>query len=312
MPLDERDLDLLSAYLDNALTTEERAQVESRLAAEPDLRRELERLRLTSSLIGTLPTLRPPRPLTLTRQMVTPRVLVFPATVAFSAISAAAAIIVLMVGVLLLSTGREDSSLTFVVNLPTNTAQTADLFSQDAQEEAADQTAATEIFNFAIQATLPASTPTLIGTLGEAGGAAAPVEPEAMPLLGTLAPTAAEAMDDGLAEDSAMRRMESPTAEIAAMEIAPFAAQAITDTPSPLPTRAIPTVTLPPSPMPTQMLPSATLQPSSTPFPSPTSTPIPPQPAATVGDGSSIGVALIVIAALLFGLSATAFMRRRG
>lgn len=62
----ERDLELLSAYLDSALTSDERAALETRLQGDAELRRELELLRETKLLIAALPQLRSPRSLTLT------------------------------------------------------------------------------------------------------------------------------------------------------------------------------------------------------------------------------------------------------
>lgn len=63
--LPERDLELLSAYLDNQLTTAERMTLDRRLAAEPRLRAELEELRATTTLLRQLAPVRPPRSFTL-------------------------------------------------------------------------------------------------------------------------------------------------------------------------------------------------------------------------------------------------------
>ncbi len=61
----ERDLELLSAYLDNQLTVAERMNLDRRLAAEPRLRAELEELRATTTLLRQLAPVRPPRSFTL-------------------------------------------------------------------------------------------------------------------------------------------------------------------------------------------------------------------------------------------------------
>ncbi len=123
-PLSDNEIELLSAYLDGALTDSERAALEARLNAEPALRRELESLRQTVALIKTLPTMKAPRNFTLTREMIAAsestisdaprmskfavrdgmpakpaRLFVFPTTAAFSALSAAAAVILLVIGV---------------------------------------------------------------------------------------------------------------------------------------------------------------------------------------------------------------------
>lgn len=63
--LPERDLELLSAYLDNQLTAAERVNLDRRLAAEPRLRAELEELRATTVLLRQLAPVPPPRSFTL-------------------------------------------------------------------------------------------------------------------------------------------------------------------------------------------------------------------------------------------------------
>lgn len=349
MSLDERDLELLSAYLDNALTVEERAQVETRLAADPALKRELERLRLTRGLVRDLPQLKAPRPFTLTPAMIEPpHVLLFPATVAFSVVSAAAAIIVLLAGVILLSTGRQPNAAQ-VANLPTNTALAAasnlaatftatfdptpmaetpeveiQMFSaveptesgaDDAQADEAEapaEAAEAGLADAFIQPTSEKSpTPEEVG---DAAGAAMPVAPmpfatpslptpppQATLVFPTMTPMPSPQADLLQAEESVQelpgaRLIGSPTPELAE-EAAPAAALLITMTASPPPTGTkAPTITL-----------------SHTPAPTITHTPTPtPAPAVAQGDGSSIGTALIVLAALLFLLSAAAFMRRNG
>lgn len=61
----DSELELLSAYLDNALPQVERAALEQRLSAEPGLRRELEALQGTLAVLKNAPTLAPPRNFTL-------------------------------------------------------------------------------------------------------------------------------------------------------------------------------------------------------------------------------------------------------
>ncbi len=65
-----KDLETLSAYLDNALSGEERQMLEARLIREPDLRLVLENLRKTRQLVRALPQVRAPRNFTLTPNMV--------------------------------------------------------------------------------------------------------------------------------------------------------------------------------------------------------------------------------------------------
>lgn len=102
--MNDADLELLSAYLDDQLDASSRAALETRLAADPDLQRELEGLRATVALVGGLPQLRAPRPLTLdkaTARAARPaRILPFVASGAFTAASAAAALILIVAGIL--------------------------------------------------------------------------------------------------------------------------------------------------------------------------------------------------------------------
>jgi anti-sigma factor RsiW len=95
--LTERDLDLLSAYIDGTLNPTEHAEVEARLQTDAELRRELATLRATVDLVKGLPTLRAPRDFTLTPQMVRrpPRILT---SAAFSAVSVAAAVMLFVLG----------------------------------------------------------------------------------------------------------------------------------------------------------------------------------------------------------------------
>jgi hypothetical protein len=97
--LTDHDYELLSAYLDGALSDSERSTLEARLQAEPDLRRELETLRQTVMLVKGLPTLKAPRNFILdAHQSRQQRLLIFPTTAMFSALSAAAAVFLLVLG----------------------------------------------------------------------------------------------------------------------------------------------------------------------------------------------------------------------
>lgn len=64
-PLSERDLELLSAYLDGELTDREQEIIEQRLAQDVRLRATLDDLRETVDLVGSLPALKAPRNFTL-------------------------------------------------------------------------------------------------------------------------------------------------------------------------------------------------------------------------------------------------------
>jgi hypothetical protein len=111
-PVTDLDYELLSAYLDGALSDSQRSALESRLQDDPVLRRELEAMRQTVALVNQLSPLKAPRDFTLDPsriRAVPQRLLVFPTTAAFSALSAAAAVLLLaLAGFLLLSRSSAD------------------------------------------------------------------------------------------------------------------------------------------------------------------------------------------------------------
>lgn len=63
--LNDHDRELLSSYIDDALTIGEREALEKRLAREPDLRVELDELRVLVQALRALPTVPPPRSFTI-------------------------------------------------------------------------------------------------------------------------------------------------------------------------------------------------------------------------------------------------------
>lgn len=69
MEITEQDYELLSAYLDGMLDESERVALETRLAADETLRREMNALRQTVALVRTLPTMKAPRSFVLTAEM---------------------------------------------------------------------------------------------------------------------------------------------------------------------------------------------------------------------------------------------------
>ena len=68
-----KEVNLLSAYLDNALNAKQKQALEQRLLVEPALQAELQHLNQTKMLMQQLPRLRAPRNFTLTPEMVTLR-----------------------------------------------------------------------------------------------------------------------------------------------------------------------------------------------------------------------------------------------
>ncbi|HMO59781.1 MAG TPA: zf-HC2 domain-containing protein, partial [Roseiflexaceae bacterium] len=63
--LNDDDIELLSAYIDNELSAADRARLEVRLQAEPLLRTTLAELQTTVTALQSLETLGPPRSFTL-------------------------------------------------------------------------------------------------------------------------------------------------------------------------------------------------------------------------------------------------------
>jgi hypothetical protein len=96
--LTDLDYDLLSAYIDDALTESERTALESRLQSEPELRGELDELRATVTLLNNLPTLKAPRDFTLDARYARRSSTFFFTSAAFTALSSAAAIILFALG----------------------------------------------------------------------------------------------------------------------------------------------------------------------------------------------------------------------
>jgi anti-sigma factor RsiW len=96
------DLELLSAYIDGQLTAVERRMVDQRLAAEPQLRGELDELRSTAQALRALPTVTPPRSFTIDATQLAPRRFWLPTWVMqfSSGLSALALVVLTTLGVL--------------------------------------------------------------------------------------------------------------------------------------------------------------------------------------------------------------------
>ena len=300
------DPELLSAYLDDALSPEERAALEARLQADADLRREMARLRATVELIGTLPTLRAPRDLTLTPRMVRRPSLLTSA--AFSAMSAAAAVVLLVIGAALFSlrppaaTPLQDQVAFAPTTLPM-TAELRDTTSSAIPQAAnsADATALkseTEPGSDGLFLRLPTGTPAETALPPMLYAARATEE-----AFGSLEMQADSAVAQETEDDQPRDMLEQP-APLAASGAAAAAA------PLPQPTllpSATPTET--PSQTPT-LLPSATPQPTFTPSQPPAPTPVPPL--SSTQNTNTFGIGLIVAALLLFGVAlVTTLLRRR-
>ena len=100
--MNDHDYELLSAYIDGTLSDAERAALEARLTQEADLQQALNSLQHTVMLLRQMPELSAPRDFTLDADMLAARpartTLPFPLTATFSALSAAAAVLLFVFG----------------------------------------------------------------------------------------------------------------------------------------------------------------------------------------------------------------------
>lgn len=329
--LNDQDYELLSAYIDGALTEAEQTTLEQRLQADSALRRELDGLQETVNLIRALPPMQAPRNFTLTPRMVRPsRWLIFPTTTAFSALSAAAAVLLMAFGAVLLfssqSAALPASNVQQVAAAPTEISATMMAEEQElsaasttmelpaappqAAQGAADQAETTG--NAADETAFSAESEGFIETevLATEGammmyaaphGTQAPIDPaqdaqtfmmpETMPAMGGAA---APGEDDlSLSADSAVAIASSLTATPGA------ARENLTAT------LMLPTASSTPTDTPT---PTAT----STPPPSPTATPVPKAPTPTIpANLLPIGAFIAGIVLLVIALVTTWIRRRR-
>ncbi len=113
----EHDQHLLSAYLDGALSSREKAMLEQRLARDPALRAELDHLRDTVALLRDLPRLKAPRDFTLDPQRYArplpwwKRLFTLEMALQFSgALGAAASLILIVTAVLLTGDSSNDAA----------------------------------------------------------------------------------------------------------------------------------------------------------------------------------------------------------
>lgn len=341
--LTERDLDLLSAYIDGTLSPTERAELEARLQTDAELRRELATLRATVDLVKGLPTLRAPRDFTLTPQMVRrpPRILT---SAAFSAVSVAAAVMLFVLGSAFLLNSNLPPT-----NMSGNQVALLATASTQAPLAAAPLESATTVFELDEAPTLEDGILNAVpispqGTFAEpplAMMATSSVESYSYAEPGTQAE--GETMSDAAETEMEMQRsfMATETSATQAEEMADMSSAAMaapsdaaesgagagaadtssafvqqateqpTEKPTETPTNTpSPTATFTPSASPT-----ATATPTSTPTATLQPTPIPtPEPVVgfdSIGS-SGIGAGLIVLAVLLLTVAlVTTIIRRR-
>jgi anti-sigma factor RsiW len=224
----KRDLDLLSAYLDDELSSKDSAQVESRLAVEPVLKEVYEELRKTRSLLAALPDVRTPRQFTLTPEMVGKRIPArgFP-ILQFATVAVALAFVVVVGIDFMMVQAPMGAFETNAVMLESVQEQEVEEAKEAASEEAVEdglafeEPAAEALPAEAPEAEAPeAEAPTIAGALDEGSPGEEQVPPEEEPLL-EAEPSAAEEEAPQEPEesmgvgDSAERSMEVEATEIA-------------------------------------------------------------------------------------------------
>lgn len=307
----DQDYELLSAYLDGELTTAERSALDARLQAEPELRRELDSLRQTVSLIRALPSMKAPRDYTLDERQTRPaRLWIFPASTAFSAISAAAAMLLVVLGVVtLLSSGAPQAatSVSSQIALQATVLSTAE---DDEAENAVplplDLITAEGFTANDAQLKTDAVLTTVSAPQEESGGA---MQRQTAP--GALALPAMPQPQGSPPPSSLMGSAAQPTltAELffGAEEAPDMTGAAAAD--SFAMEAAQPTMTASPSPTST---PTPSSTPTHTPPPTATLTPTPVPVSAATGGVSTVGVVMVIAGVALLALAiATSLVRRR-
>lgn len=320
----ERDLDLLSAYLDGALSSEDRAALEARLETDAALRDELETLRATVGLLRGLPTLQAPRSFTLTREQARrergARVTGYIVhSAAFRALSAAAVALIVFGAALLTLSSYASPVPAALQSAPASTlaiaaqptvaapaspspaptllpplAASADNLQNGADAAAPPSEPADES---AAEAMIALPTGTLTdGALGEADTEAPLMY--AVPITATIAADTFAAQPEAAAGSvqRAAEEQESATAAALMMDAIAVTAQA-ESLPSIAATHVPAQPTMPPAaglavpstPLPTQQPPTATLAPTQTlpPTASPSPTLAPPTATATASPSST-------------------------
>ncbi|MCC6801431.1 MAG: hypothetical protein IT319_01005 [Anaerolineae bacterium] len=319
--LSDNDLELLSAYMDGTLSDAERAALDARLRGDAELRRELARLQATVDLVKLLPPLTAPRDFRLTPGMVRRRTTVW-TSAAFSFASAAAAVLLLVVGVALFQTQGTSLPPAALSNqvaalstaAPTLTTKLGDDETDSAardvlpaeEGEAPTQVAQEPMQSREMNYAAPTGTPPATG------------EPQ---MFAAVMPTGTPSTD-GLLSDM-FSETTADQAQTEVQQVAPSAASgAAAEAPAEMPESAAP-----PLPAPTQSAPTVTPFPTTTPSPEPshtptplptatllpTLTPTPVPPVSVLSEPGALGSGLIVLALLLFVVAtATMLARRRG
>lgn len=261
----DRDTELLSAYLDNQLSAAERAKLERRLQADSELRAALDGLRHVKTRLADLPKVKPPRNFTLTPQMVGQKGLTQSrGSSLIPALNWATAIAAVLFAVLIatdLSGGRRLTSAQPVAAPEVAVVQEAPVEGQQDVATSAEKSL-TPTPEGAMSLMAPVAVPSgepLTGSSGEGGGGgepAGPVPPSGEPLTGVggaggdgdisgtpeVSAYAADSLTVTPPSDESLRSLatvagaaEQPAPETPTPTVAPTEAELQTPTPTPIP-----------------------------------------------------------------------------
>lgn len=293
-PITDEQRERLSAYADGMLSAFDRQALEAELGRDPALKRELDSLTATRDLLRSLPDLRAPRDLRLTPAMVSrqpTRVIRFPVS---AALSAAAAFILIVSGILSLPTGSpalpaaavtSQSVGALVTPSPVNTQPiaTATAALRATETSSAIQAVTAEIMLDAAsgadgiaaeEPSDPNADQALAFGLFESQVAGAPESAAAVG--STVEPSANLAADAAPAPGSDSSRTTTGADAEAVMGAAAMGGAASSMMQATAPVGAVMPPAVAQQPLPTLGLPTSTRIPTDTPTPAPSETPLPP------------------------------------
>jgi hypothetical protein len=188
--INAQDFDRLSAYIDNQLSALERAEIESRLAREPELQATLSDLQRTVRVLRLLPVVKPPRRFTLTPAMVGARARRAPM---FSALRLSAAFCAVLLAVVVAGDFAASGGLAGLASTSREAAAPATVMAPAAADVSATATTESIVENYAASGLAATETPEISVT--PVMGIAAPMQSTPTPegtdqrSQGTVSPT---------------------------------------------------------------------------------------------------------------------------
>ncbi|HLB49305.1 MAG TPA: hypothetical protein VJL59_20025 [Anaerolineales bacterium] len=271
----DRDTELLSAYLDNQLSAAERAKLERRLETDSELRAALDGLRYVKTSLASLPKVKPPRNFILTPQRVGQKGRTQSRVSSLiPVLNWATAVAAVLFAVLIatdLSGGRRLTSAQPVAAPEVAVVQEAPSAAAEMDAANAAEKSLTPTPEGALSLMAPAAVPSgepLTGSGGEGGGGgepAGPVPPSGEPLIGgagmgdggaggagetpgtpEVSAYAADSLTVTPPSDESLRSLatvastaEQPAPETPTPTVAPTEAEPQTPTPTPIQTQTL-------------------------------------------------------------------------